>query len=284
MGKYSDQVIQANTSPKLLDTNNNLGSLTGNAIKIIAIISMFIDHFNKIILTPLMPNGWLLPFLIHNFSRSQIEFIEKIIRYGLSGAGRIAFPLFCFLLAEGFHYTKNRKRYLTLMAVFSLLSEIPFDLAFFGEITREMGTFPFYFKYQNVFFTLFLGLCALWCIDNVKIKSNKPFAKIISIVFKTLCVLSICQIATIICSDYKFRGILFIVGFYLTRKNKLIQTTLFLVIYALVYRATPSVFILFSAIILFLYNGKRGTLKLKYFFYFFYPVHLFLIYLLNLAI
>ena len=231
-----------------------------------------------------MPDGWLLPFLVHKFSSAQIEFIEKLFHYGLSGAGRIAFPLFCFLLAEGFYYTKNKKRYFSLMALFSLLSEIPFDLAFFGEITREMGTFPFYFKYQNVFFTLFLGLCALWCIDNVKIKSDKLFTKIISIVLKTVCVLALCQIATFICSDYKYRGILFIVGFYLSRKNKLLQATLFLIIYAFVYRTTPSIFILFSAIILFLYNGKRGTLNLKYFFYFFYPIHLLLIYLLSLVV
>ncbi len=256
--------------------------LTGNAIKIIAVISMFIDHFYKVILLPLMASGWLSAFIYPVFSQPQIQFLEKLIHYLFSGAGRIAFPLFCFLLAEGFCHTKNKKRYFVLMAVFALLSEIPFDLAIFGNISKETGTFPFYFKYQNVYYTLFLGLCALWCVDNVRIKSDKSIAKIISIALKIVCVLALCGVATYICADYKYRGVLFIVGFYVMRKNRVLQIILFLLIYSLLYKTVPSIFVIFSAFILLLYNGKRGTLKLKYFFYFFYPAHLILIYLISL--
>ncbi len=273
----------SNTRESASKVNKDFRFLTGNAIKIIAVISMFIDHFYKVIIKPLMPDGWLVPVLSQSFSPAQVKFAEKLVNYAFYGAGRIAFPLFCFLLAEGFYYTKSRKRYLSLMAVFSLLSEIPFDLAFFGEATKILGTFPFYFGYQNVYFTLFLGLCALWCIDNVKIRSDKPYANTLSIVLKTLCVFALSRLATLICADYQFKGVLFIVAFYLMRKSRVHQALLFLVVYTLSYRAFPSVFILFSTLILCLYNGKRGTLNLKYFFYFFYPVHLLLIYLLSLV-
>ncbi len=262
----------------------SFGFLTGNAIKIIAVISMFVDHLYKIILTPMMTNGWLTPVLGSVLGPHYTAFAEKLVRYILSGTGRIALPLFCFLLAEGFYYTKNRKRYLALMAIFALLSEIPFDLAFFSNLTKALGTFPFYFGYQNIYFTLFLGICALWCIDNAEIKSGKPVAGIFSVLLKLLCVLVICIIATLICSDYKYRAILFIVGFYLMRKNKLLSAIVFLLIYALSYRTIPSVFILFSAVILLFYNGERGKLNMKYFFYFFYPVHLLLLHLLSLVI
>lgn len=261
---------------------NKYGFLTGNAIKIIAAISMFIDHFYKVILVPLMPNGWLSGFISPAFSQSQIGFLEKLINYLFTGAGRIAFPLFCFLLAEGFYYTKNKKRYFALMAAFALISEIPFDLAIWQNISKAMGTFPFYFGYQNVYFTLFLGLCALWCVDNVKIKSDKYITKIISILLKTACVLVLCGVSAYICADYQYRGILFIVGFYVMRKNRVLQIILFLLIYSLLYRTIPSIFIILSSLILLLYNGKRGNLNLKYFFYIFYPAHLFLIYLMTL--
>ena len=168
------------------------------------------------------------------------------------------------------------------MAAFALISEIPFDLAIWQNISKTMGTFPFYFGYQNVYFTLFLGLCALWCVNNVKIKSDKHIAQIISIILKTACVLALCGVSTYICSDYKYRGILFIVGFYVMRKNRVLQIVLFLLIYSLLYKTIPSIFIIFSSFILLLYNGKRGELNLKYFFYIFYPAHLFLIYMITL--
>ena len=95
-------------------------------LKMIAITTMLIDHVGAVLL-PQYP-------------------ILRII-------GRIAFPIFCFLLVEGFMHTHDVIRYMTRIGLFALISEIPFDLLFYGRILD--GT------HQNVFFTLFIGLVML---------------------------------------------------------------------------------------------------------------------------
>lgn len=254
--------------------------LTGNMIKIIAIISMFIDHLHKTIIIPLYPRLWGLPLITNTFSQTQIIWFDKISRYLMNGLGRLAFPLFCFLLTEGFYYTKNRKRYIGLMAVFALISEIPFDLALYGRITKLLGPYG----HQNVFFTLFLGLFALLCIEKLKPTSDKIYLKVLHIILQAICVYFICMTASFFNTDYRFRGILFIVTFYLTRKNRVLQIISFLIVYTLVYKALPSIFILLLCVPILMYNGERGKTNLKYFFYVFYPVHFLVLYLINLII
>ena len=74
-------------------------------------------------------------------------------------AGGLAFPIFAFLLVEGFLHTRDRKRYLAKLCVFALISEIPFDLALFGT--------PFYRGYQNVFFTLAIGVAVMMGLEKM---------------------------------------------------------------------------------------------------------------------
>ena len=86
--------------------------LTGNKIKIIACITMLIDHFSKIFLESIM-NDKLFPlYLAGGMSTEQFYGIDAFQKNILNGIGTIAFPLFCLLLSEGFFYTKNRKRYI----------------------------------------------------------------------------------------------------------------------------------------------------------------------------
>ena len=101
--------------------------LTGNKIKIIACITMLIDHFSKIFLESIM-NDKLFPlYLAGGMSTEQFYGIDAFQKNILNGIGTIAFPLFCLLLSEGFFYTKNRKRYIGGMLAFALISEVPFD-------------------------------------------------------------------------------------------------------------------------------------------------------------
>ena len=107
--------------------------ISGMTLKIIALLLMFIDHAALIFFAGTI---WYLPGRI---------------------LGRISFPIFCFLIVEGYCHTRSVRRYAGRLFLFALISEIPFDYAFFGRLV--------YMGYQNVFFTLFLGLLALACYD-----------------------------------------------------------------------------------------------------------------------
>jgi len=258
--------------------------LSGNAIKIIAICLMFFDHFNKTILL------WYSNNVLSNMEemgKISIEAVVKFnefIRFQLYPIGSIAFPLFCFLISEGFFYTKNRKRYFVLMGTFALLSEIPLDLAFFRSDAIVENTFPFYWGYQNVFFTLLLGLIALWCIEKFKPIAQQKNKKIKARFLQITCVVGLAVTASLIHSDYEAYGVFLIVAFYLCRKNRLYQMLAFLLVYMVSTNAQPA-FPEFTAIlILLLYNGQRGKLRLKYFFYIFYPAHLMLLYVTTLLL
>ncbi len=115
--------------------------IDGSTLKLAAITIMLIDHTAATVLGRILQktdnyNGLL----------NSIYIVMRLI-------GRLAFPIFCFLLVEGMIHTHNRLKYAMRLAVFAIISEIPFDLALFGK--------PFYLHYQNVFFTLLIGLLVL---------------------------------------------------------------------------------------------------------------------------
>lgn len=243
---------------------------------------MLFDHFCKIVLQWLLNNYWFELYNTGKMTWEQYSHIDNFIRFDLYAAGAMAFPIFCYLLSEGFHYTKNRRRYIGLMLVFAIVSELPFDLGFFSELSKLTGTFPFYWGYQNVFFTLFLGLIALECIEKFSCNSKKKTDKIKSLLLQVASVAIIAIVSELIKCDYGKNGILFIVAFYICRKNRFYQILLFLVTYMLVTGEQPTVYIILSCLIILFYNGARGKLKLKYFFYAFYPLHISLLYIVTL--
>lgn len=225
------------------------GVFSGFWLKMIAIVTMLIDHLGA---TLFPEQTWM--------------------RY----VGRIAFPIFCFLIVEGFIHTRDVKKYSIRLLIFALISEIPFDLAFSNKI--------FDWGHQNVFFTLFLGLLCLIAIEwNTKVS------------LKVLSVIGAALIATVFVTDYSGAGVLLIVSFYLFRRNKLkmliafflinsiLLSRLFYITYLLeankLFEICIQDYAILSMIPIELYNGSRG-IKMKWFFYLFYPVHLIIIFLI----
>ena len=125
--------------------------LSGSALKMIAIATMLIDHIAATVIIRVLKFGG------YNDSLYQLYRVMRNI-------GRIAFPIFCFLLVEGFMHTRDREKYALRLGCFAAISEIPFDLAFNGKIL-EVG-------YQNVFFTLLLGLLTMMAYDSVMKQSR----------------------------------------------------------------------------------------------------------------
>ena len=258
--------------------------LTGNSLKVIAVLTMVIDHLCKIVLQWLLSNYWGVMVDNGQMSWEQFQQIDNFIRFDLQSVGTIAFPLFCFLLAEGFRYTRDKKRYIGLMFIFALISEIPFDIGFFSEYSQMEGTFPFYLKYQNVFFTLFLGLLTLVCLERLSCKSEIRTEKIKSVILQVICVAVLALVAELIRCDYGMQGILYIAAFYVCRNHRIYQVLLFLLAYMGATGNQPPLCTLLACLIILLYNGKRGKLKLKYFFYVFYPAHILVLYLIQIGL
>ena len=178
--------------------------------------------------------------------------------------GRVAFPIYCFLLAEGLIHTKNLRKYTGRMLVFAFLSEIPFDLLFRGKWMA--------FEYQNVFFTLFIGVLAMSGMDWIETHLDSMIAKIMLDCAVTASCMFLAQAAA---ADYKAAGVLCIAVLYFLRDRKFLQalgggTSFF-------FFNGPASAVSFVPVLL--YNGKRGW-KAKYFFYWLYPLHLFVFYLI----
>ncbi len=215
--------------------------MTSAVLKYIAVIAMLIDHVGAFILEDM----YGINSTIYILSRS---------------IGRIAFPIFAFLLVESFKKTKNRKKYFINLLIFALLSEIPFDLANKGSLMD--------FNQQNIFFTLLTNLTMLCFIEGIKI--DKTDLKAIS---EILIVLLFSLVSMLFKFDYSFFAPLVVYSYYKFYGNKKMR---FLASeFSLYFEAFSLVHV--SNILIYFYNGKRGRQN-KYFFYFFYPLHLLIIY------
>ncbi len=196
--------------------------------------------------------------------------------------GRLAFPIFVFLLVEGYRHTSNVKMYILRLFVFALISEVPYDLAFARSV--------FEISDQNVFFTLAAGLTAVYLLDRVL--SGYSATTEYKVILAFGAVLIPAALAEICRTDYGMGGITVIILFYMITpaygrgklpekaKRNATNTVLSAVIYYLFY-GLSELYALFAIIPISFYNGKRGVKNkvVQYAFYFFYPVHLLCIYL-----
>lgn len=247
--------------------------IPGSTLKMIAITTMFIDHIGAVIFERILAvKGlyWLNTSDIEAFS----SFMEKngliyILDTVFRLIGRLGFPIFCFLLIEGFLHTRNVWKYAFRLFLFSLISEIPFDLAFRGELFNT--------GYQNVFFTLLLGLLALIFIQMAEKKL--PGKKVLQYLFVIPVTVVFMLIAGMfIKCDYGSMGVLTIVVMYLFHKQRVWEMAGGCVVLSCMSLSEITAF--FAIIPVYKYNGERG-LRLKYIFYAFYPVHLLILYLIT---
>lgn len=246
--------------------------ITGSTLKLIAIIAMLIDHIGAVVLEHGMNANGLQQAALSDEAMDlwmQQHATEYLIYLACRMIGRVAFPIFCFLLVEGFVHTGNIWKYQLRLWIFALVSEIPFDLAVFGM--------PLEFSYQNVFFTLGIGLMTITAIKRFAEPITSSMAKRY---LKTFAIAAVgCFIAHLLNTDYGAFGILAIVVFYELRDDKKLQTLLSAFMFVI--HEIPTV--AFGFIPIYFYNGERG-LRIKYFFYIFYPAHLLVLYFISRAL
>lgn len=221
--------------------------LSGSALKIIAVVSMVIDH---------------CAYYLMDGNTMAYEVMRCF--------GRIAFPVFAFLVAEGFAHTRNRMRYFISLLLFAAVSEVPWYL-----LNGADGT-------HNVMFTLALGVSALAVFERLR-------------EHRILCcffILLTAWLATWLGTDYEWRGVLLIVVSYLFGIIRSMNTPIIL------RRMMQLLFVfplmmhygiigaLLACAVIFLYDGTRGFIHgnvAKYGFYAFYPVHLITILIINMS-
>ena len=234
------------------------------ALKIAAMLTMLIDHVGY----TFQPQ---IPYSVYILCRT---------------TGRLAMPLFCFMIAEGLFHTRDAKRYLARLAVFALVSEVPFDLLFNNRITGSV-TFLEYSR-QNVGFTLFLGFLGILLFDSFAAQGRKGAA--------LAAILSAGAAAYLMRSDYTVYGVYYIFVFYYFRDKPWGRAAAFaggVFMQAAGILFTPftswhtalySLAAFLAVIPIGLYNGERGRKGRAYLFYAFYPLHLLVLYAIKLAV
>lgn len=260
-------------------SRNQRRGITGSTLKIIAIVAMLIDHIGAVLLegkmtelsAQYMQQGYEIEqkLLLQYERLYEVDLVLRMI-------GRLGFPIFCFLLIEGFVHTRSRLKYGRNLLLFALISEIPFDLAFtqaMGDVELIFGVI--YPSYQNVFFTLFIGLVCMCAYEYFETHTGKYCQRLCS----NVAVLSAGMLlANLLHTDYSALGVLTITVMYLLRKNRV--KSMFAGCLTLTLFNSLEVSSFFALLPIKAYNGQRG-LGMKYFFYAFYPVHLWILYLIS---
>lgn len=235
---------------KELDSSKHLTEkvkfLSGAQLKYIAFASMLIDHVNKSLIYPYLDGGILY----------KVSNLFDIL-------GRIAFPIFIFLLVEGFFKTKNRGKYLITLLIFGVISEVPFDMFTTSSF--------FEVNWNNIMFTLAMVLVMIWLIDELKAKMPKALWYGASV----LIVGVMCLAAMNLGVDYEHHAILIGYFFYIFHERPVFAIPLsFLSMYK-----EPWALLGFALVLT--YNGERGKQN-KLFNYLFYPVHLLILGILRM--
>ena len=236
--------------------------MTTLVLKLIAYLSMLIDHT-------------AVSLYITGRMRDMMT-LYRVMR----GIGRIAFPIFCFQLVQGAMYTKNKAKYLLRLLIFAVISEVPFDLALFGRLYKP--------DYQNVFFTLLLGLV---CVYTIQWGSRLPGKKVWLGWGAALSVTGAAGALAeyVVLSDYGWAGVFMIaimgiLAAPLPRIRMLVRSEYFFQMFISAFGIAACIlltnhlesFALLALIPIYFYNGVQGiaSRRVRLLLYAFYPLHL----------
>ena len=247
-----------------METKNRLET-TSQSLHVLAMILMLCDHLWGTIVPG---NDWL------------------------TCIGRISFPIFAFLIVEGYFHTRNLKKYVLRLLAFAVISEIPFNLALGGRV--------FYPIHQNVLWSFLISLGLIHWNEKARAK-GKLWRRILVGVLSVL-VGYIAGLLTMV--DYYHAGILTVLTFYFFRQNKwwsrvgqlvclwYINTEILggfgyeLELFGKTHFFVRQGLALLALIPIWLYKGKRGSHSkaLQYFNYAFYPAHLLILGLIRMVL
>ena len=211
-------------------------------LKLLAVVTMLIDHMGF----TLFPHAvWM------------------------RAVGRLAFPIFCFLIAEGCAHTHDKKRYAGRLLLFAVLSELPFNLMCSGQWLS--------WNYQNVLWTLLIGALVCWALDWARTRPARwrrlPADAAIAVGF---------ILGQVCNTDYGGWGLALSLLFHLSCGNRLVQLAgLAVFCVASVGGVSIELYALVSLAFIWLYDGRRGycSRPIQWLCYAFYPVHLLLLWL-----
>lgn len=245
------------TKSKILDSNQ---------LKLIAIIAMTVDHI-----------AWAM---FDGYPRALLPLVMHII-------GRFTCPIMCYFIAEGYHYTRNINKYTFRLFAFAFVSHFAYIFAS-NDFVDFKSFIPFYYgnflNQTSVMWSLAWGLVMLRIADSKRIKS----------IYKVLLVILICIIT--LPSDWSCIAALCIMAIGTNRgdfRKQMSWMIFYVALYSLVYffaidkaYGILQMGVVLSIPVIAMYNGERGKNPkinkfMKWFFYIFYPVHLFVIGLIN---
>lgn len=223
--------------------------INNSLLKWIAIISMITDHLAVMI----------------------TEHIPMQVYYVMRGVGRLAFPIFCFLLVEGFINTKSFGKYFIRVVVFAVLSQIPYNILRYGNIIGG--------GYFNILFTFSVTLVVLYILARCKMNRIKGFL----VAFITI--VASMTVTYLLNFEYSYKCILLAVLFYYTGRNISYQAVKNVGAVAILYLNCGMVDLAAPLSLFFInaYNGEKGKFP-KWFGYVFYPLHLLLFGLVRILI
>jgi len=232
---------------------SKISVLSGNALKIIAAISMLIDHIGYL----------LLP---------QVTVLRVI--------GRLAFPIFAFMIAEGCRYTKNKFRYFATMSALALIVQAVYYVYSKNTTLTVLATFS-------------ISILLIYGLQSVKAilldEKSRLFEKLLVVELFAMSVVAVYVLNQIVTVEYGFYGCMLPVAASLFHTPKGNENRVFEKLDKIsVHVAVMGAWLLMMSLqrgwaqpwsllalpLLLLYSGQRGNHKMKYFFYIFYPLHL----------